>query len=220
MKKLTLWLLAVCLTVSLGGCGKKKEGQAPTESGSSQSQSAVDPEAQAVLDAAEAFFSASRSLDIAKINTYAAQMGMDNIPELEGDAKEAAGLLVQKLDATLGDPQISGDSATLAVSITNTDFSGIVAGLAPDLMGIMLQDPKPTEAELTQTLSKSLVRLMGEADGKTVTKETTLTLARSGGVWEARPDKETLKTMCGGMLDSAESLLAQFGASLPEGLEE
>lgn len=233
MKKICAVLLAVLLASVTSACslGRKKAPPLSDASSSSRSSSeeenggtqpeqeeSVSPapekaEENSPEEAARLALGAFKNLDMEKMALYID--GMSAAAELHEDTKKAAELLVSQLSCTFGQAVIDGDSATIPVSITNRDYSGVITALLPSATILFAKNPHMTAQEAQEAFSGKLAEQLDKTDGKTVTRDVTLSLKRKADGWKVVLDETVADALCGGMLGGLKEMTDKLGVRIP-----
>ena len=104
-------------------------------------------------------------------------------------------LSAARMTYSLGEAEISGDSATVPVTFNYLDASGILSEAMSDVMGEALNKTlsgeELTEEEITNLLSDAFQRKQEILEAAAATETVELPLVREGGAWKLRevPDE-------------------------------
>jgi hypothetical protein len=113
---------------------------------------------------------------------------------------------------------VSGDAATVPVSITSVNMGGILSEIMVEAFGAALlaafSDGKSQE-DLAKGVEASLIKALKDPDAPMVTTDVTISLKKTDGKWLIALDEESSKefgnAICGGLGDFAEALSEGFG---------
>lgn len=200
MKKLFCVILAICLSVSLAGCGSSR------------------PSAESVVeDAIQSF----QNTDFAKMQQY---WGDTNITAVAAEPTSPDDEYTQQLFKTLGSNltyQITGSSedadagtAEVTVDFTNVDMSVVLPEWFGEIFSQSLgyaflpADQQPSEDELSQMYMETLNSIIeSHKDEKvTYTVDISLTLVENNWKIDSDSTEEAIDGMVGGMMSGLAAL--------------
>ena len=203
--------MVVIISISLISCGSSDD--IGTDPISSEDQ--ISP-----AQTADAFLEAFRDRDTEKLKEYyegdVADLSMieeEDDPALSG----VINVLAEKIfdfDYAIGEEQIDGSSAKVAVTITTYDFAGIMQEIMSDLLsdavvlGIAGLDQEEMEVEINELISGKFSDALASAS-KDCDISTTMNLVKKDGKWVVKSlsnENSFINALSGGLMDLADSL--------------
>ena len=204
-KRLFSIFLAATMTLSLTGCGPKRES----------AQSVVE---KAIL--------AIKNLDSESAQTYWGSDSLESVgaitnADTDEQSIEIMKLLTQNLSYSitnsLEDEQ--GGTATVSVDFTNTDMSLVMAEYMENVMSDILTyaflpaDQQPSDEEMEQLYMDKLTEAMSADDNESITNSVDITLSLIDDQWQIDTSNsaKVLDAMMGGLFSYLDSMSEQFG---------
>lgn len=210
IKKWIALLLAGAMMAAISGCFFAREQQSSSSLGaeSSQAQSSQEekPDPSTPAGATATLLEALKTLDVQTVNqyTYSDQYNqMFGEEELQGALRELCEQLFGAMTYEVGQETIQGDSATVQVTVTNVDLSGVMPKLMTNVAAAALTGGDG-ELDYLQLLTDLLEEEI--AAGKTKTTEAELNLQKRDGVWKVEQNVALADLLTGGMFSSIKSL--------------
>ncbi|MGI6357533.1 MAG: hypothetical protein ACOX2K_02375 [Bacillota bacterium] len=188
-RKAVVAVVAMLLCLSLVACSA---GPKPEET----VKAFIDAMGQAKFEAANAYLSPE-------------SQGTDEIFEPEdANAERLFIALFSRLTYELGEPNISGDSATVSVSITAPNMAPIVASVMGEMFGAALalafSEEGPSEELMNEMWITSFETKIKAADAPMVTNTVTVKLTKSDGNWVIEADEAFADALVGNLITAFE----------------
>lgn len=211
-------LLACAMAAAMSGCSFLQRGleqgrqhassSAPSSSVAepSSSQEEQKPDPSTPDGAVATLLEAMKALDVQTVNahTYSDQYNQMFGDELGEEELALCQQLFGNMEYQVGKAQVQGESATVEVTLTNTDFAGVLPKLMTAAAAAALQSggKEPDYlALLTELLQEEA------AAGKTKTTTDSLHLELRDGVWKVEQNTALADLLTGGLFTSAKELV-------------
>ena len=198
MKKGIVILLVLALTFAFSSCSPARE----------KAQDAVVNAIEAVKEQntaeIEKYFGSNISSDTVN---EAGSFGTDGV----------VALLVKNISYEILDAKEDGDSATVSVSVTNTDMSAAMSEYISKMFSVALQyaflpeEEQPSDEEMQKIYEDAFSEVLS-GDISTVTKTVDVPLTYSDGSWKIGESDELADALFGGLLTYAKNLESAFSS--------
>ncbi len=134
----------------------------------------------------------------------------DMLQAPEGDEEAGAALieaLLGQISYELGDSNVSGDSATVAVKVTAPDMMAVTGKVMMEAMGAafaMAFSGGGSEDAISDMFMSAYQEAIEAADAPMTTTDVTINLVKSGGKWLINSDEALGDALTGGMISAWE----------------
>lgn len=142
--------------------------------------------------------------------------GDENSNLSEGD-KKLAQELFRNLSWTVGAVTQSGDTATVALKITNADFTSVLGVVVKEAMGQAFG----TVSGGADSMDRMMELILAAQKDAGITLEATAKVVKTGGVWKVHLDDNLVNAVCGNLLtglndsmDELDAVMEKFAAML------
>ncbi len=186
MKKRFIILLSVIFLFGASACGSKESPETAVTN----------------------YLNAFNTLDTETISLYSSE---EYTGELLNDESGSAALskeMLQNMSFEILSSEEKGDTATVTVSITNTDAAIVLSEYVSSAFGLIFSGL--SEEEMDAKMTELLAAAFENNKESTVTNEVTLSLSKENDQWKVLPDEEMLDAILGGMYSIAESMSNAF----------
>lgn len=120
--------------------------------------------------------------------------------------EEYSKYLFSKLSYHINSSETEGDTATLDLNITNTDYQKLITQFVSQVANMVAQNSALTESERQSETQKIYLTLIASENNETVTKRVYLKMEKNGDSWKFVIDKSFQNAMLGGLVTAASML--------------
>lgn len=190
LKQALILMLSCMLLLSFTGCGAKPEA------------------------AAKNFLDAVKQQDFAKASTFVnGDTSKDEFKYDNAEQEKMVKAIFSKVDYTLGETTISGNTATVKAKITSLDLSRImsktISELLPTLMAQGASSEKPDQEKQSMMIYQYLLNSINDSNAPKTQTEVTIKLVKDKKGWLVEPDDDLLNALTGNLEKAVDSLNAQ-----------
>lgn len=212
MNKTLCFLLAMLMTLGFASCRKKEkvEEQPISSASASLASEASEPDPTTPEGAVVLLVSDVKTWDSEKASTFISQAtGRDALPEAYG---EVVAPILQRLDISVGNSRITGDTAIVDASVTAVDAQRALSDVLVQAMGyVALQQAGGNTKDSETLLAEYIVDNVDFSKLSTIKTDCTIHLVEGAdGEWKLDMNDPKnlgfLNAASGGMVDLAETM--------------